>query len=122
ARVAAHRGFSDGTTVVRAACVLAPSDRWAPGLEGLILGRATQLVSAELRAPVDGWDAGPIVASGNRFEQRVSGRAGEREIAAVAHTLGFVGADHEVLVCSIACSSPSPSPARACETVLASSG
>jgi len=106
ARVVLRRGFVVGETggvVVRAACVTAPSDRWAPGLEELVLGRATGLATAGLGVTVERWEVGAIARVGERFEQRVTGRTGEREVAAVQHTLGFVGASHEVLVCSVAC-------------------
>ena len=103
ARVALKRGMAGDGLVLRAACVLAPSDRWAPGLEELVLGRATALATGSLHVSVDRWESGPIRSSGARFEQRVTGRAGDREAALVAHTLGFTGADHEVVLCSIAC-------------------
>lgn len=103
ARVALKRGVQGEGLVLRAACVLAPSDRWAPGLEELVLGRATGLATGSLPVRVDRWESGPIRTSGARFEQRVTGRAGDREAALIAHTLGFTGPEHEVVLCSIAC-------------------
>jgi len=105
ARVVVRRGFASDAMTVRAACVIAPSDRWAPGLEELVLGRATGVAQASVGVPVERWEAGSIVSAGARFEQRVIGRTEGREVAAIAHTLGFVGAEHEVLLCSLACAS-----------------
>lgn len=122
ARVVALRGFADGAVTVRAACVVAPSDRWAPGLEELVLGRATGLAAAGLRVPIERWDAGPIEKRSDRFEQRVSGRVGDREAAGIAHTLAFVGKEHEVLVCSVACAAAPDAPRQACASALAGSG
>ena len=64
---------------------------------------APLLATGSLHVSVDRWESGPIRSSGARFEQRVTGRAGDREAALVAHTLGFTGPDHEVVLCSIAC-------------------
>ena len=92
-----------GLVVVRVGCVVAPSDRWAPGVEELVLGRATGLATGGLGAAVERWEASAITAREGRFEQRIVGRAGGREVAGVAHTLGFVGASHEVVLCSVGC-------------------
>lgn len=113
AKVVLRRGAASAATTVRAACVIAPSDRWAPGIEELVLGRATGLATAGLGATVDRWEAAPIAAAGGRFEQRVTGRAGDREVAVIRHTLGFVGPGHDVLLCSVGCSG------AACGDVLA---
>ncbi len=133
ARVVVKQGLSGDGVAVRVACVVAPSDRWAPGLEDLVLGRATGLATASLGVTVDRWEAGPIRTSGARFEQRVAGRTGDREGAVIAHTLGFVGPDHDVVLCSIGCALRGDAPgagARAgagegvpagCEAVLAAS-
>lgn len=109
ASVALRRGFTspDGV-IVRAACVRGPSDRWAPGVEGLVLGRATGIAREAIDAPLDRWDAGPIQAIGDRFEQRLEGegRAGESGPALAArgrHLLGFVGEARDVVVCSVVC-------------------
>lgn len=104
ARVVLRRGVVSPDATVRAACVVAPSDRWAPGVEELVLGRATGLAIAGLGAAVDRWEPSSIAASGGRFEQRVTGRAGDREVAIIRHTLGFVGPGHDVLLCSVGCS------------------
>jgi hypothetical protein len=145
ARVAVRRGFVGGAAVgggataggaaeggvargdvagsgavVRAACVLAPSDRWAPGLEELLLGRATVLAISGLGAKVERWEPGAIEDRGGRFEQVVVGRASEREAARIAHVLAFVGPEHEALLCSVACADASDAPV--CGDALAASG
>lgn len=101
ARVAVRRGFTGSGVTLRAACVVAPSDRWAPGLEELVLGRATAIATANGGA--SRWEPGPIERKGDRFEQRVTGRAGDREIASVRHVLGFAGEGHDAVLCSIFC-------------------
>lgn len=106
ARVVLRSGAVSPSATVRAACVTAPSDRWAPGIEELVLGRATGLATAGLGAAVDRWEPGPITWADGRFEQRLTGRAGEREVAAIRHTLGFVGPGHDVLLCSVGCAGP----------------
>lgn len=102
ARVVVRRGFASADLTLRAACVIAPSDRWAPGLQELVLGRATAIATAGVSV-ASRWEPGPIQAIDDRFEQRVIGRAGERETAAVQHVLAFVGPEHSVLVCSVIC-------------------
>lgn len=119
ARVTLRRGFRSDEITVRAACVTAPSDRWAPGVEELVLGRATGLAIASLGAPVERWETQPLRTEGGRMEQLVVGRSGDREVAAIAHTLGFVGPDHEVMLCSIGCSVRGDAAGRSpCDEVL----
>lgn len=101
----ASREAASPSMRVQAACVVAPSDRWAPGLEELVLGRATGLATASLSAPVERWEPAAIERSEGRFEQRLAGRRAGVEVAAIRHSLAFVGADHEVLLCSIGCAS-----------------
>ena len=115
AKVTVRVGARSGATTVRAACVTAPSDRWAPGVEELVLGRATGLAIAGLGAAVERWEPSAITSEGGRFEQRVTGRARDREAAIVRHTLGFVGEDHDVLLCSVGCAG------AGCEEVVARS-
>ncbi|MFO0592215.1 MAG: hypothetical protein U0441_32020 [Polyangiaceae bacterium] len=121
ARVTLRRGFSTDAVTVRAACVTAPSDRWAPGLEELVLGRATGLAIAGLGVTVDRWETGPLRTSGARMEQRVAGRTGDREVASIAHTLGFVGDDHDVVLCSIGCAARGDPAIARCDELLAAS-
>jgi hypothetical protein len=114
ARVVLRRGFASEAVVVRAACVTAPSDRWAPGLEELVLGRATGVGTAALGAAVERWEAGAIEQPApGRFAQALVGRAAGREVARMQHTLGFVGEQHEVLLCTVACAERGSDAGRA---------
>ena len=104
ARVVLRRGLASSERVVRAACVTAPSDRWAPGLEELVLGRATGVGVAALGATVERWEPGAIEQPvEGRFVQRLVGRVEGREAARIQHFLGFVGEGHEVLLCTVGC-------------------
>lgn len=103
ARVVLRIGAKSDRAHVRAACVVAPSDRWAPGIEELVLGRATGLATAGLGAAVERWEPQPIAPNAGQFEQRVVGRAADKEVAMIRHALGFAGADHEVVLCSVGC-------------------
>jgi hypothetical protein len=107
ARVVLRKGFEGPTVRVRVACVVAPSDRWAPGIEELVLGRATGLAIAGLGVPVERWDPTPIASAEGGIEQRVIGQKAGREAAVIRHVLHFVGPSHDILLCSIACAAPS---------------
>lgn len=113
ASIALRRGFvGDGEVTLRAACVRGPSDRWAPGVEELVLGRASGLARRAVAADLDRWDAGPIHVNAGLFEQRLEGegRSSGRAVAAVGrHLLGFVGDARDVVVCSVVCAEPGPS-------------
>jgi hypothetical protein len=102
--VVVQRGYVREGEVLRIACVRAPSDRWAPGVEGLVLDRATALAKRTMVA-IDEWSASTITPVEDRFEQTLVGR-GEQKHAAIRHVLGFVGQDHAALLCTTTCSSP----------------
>jgi hypothetical protein len=89
--------------VVRAGCVRGPSDRFAPGIEGVLFERATFLVNkvagvtpAELFVTSTTTDA-PVL------EQRLLGHERNGGELAIKHALTFVGADSDVLLCSVVC-------------------
>lgn len=103
AKVVVRVGAASAAAKVRAVCVTAPSDRWAPGIEELVLGRATGLAIGGLGAAVERWEPSGIVARGGGFEQRITGRAGGRDAALIQHSLGFVGPGHDALLCSVGC-------------------
>jgi hypothetical protein len=113
ARVALRRGFEvEGGLVVRVACVEAPSDRWAPGVEELALGMASGLARGAVAKEVtlDRWDTAPIVKANHRFEQRVEGAGARRDVRVALrgrHLLGFAGEAREAVLCSIVCDEPS---------------
>ena len=106
ARVTALRGWvADGGLRLRAACVRAPSDRWAPGVEDIVLDRATALARGGLDAELERFAGGDILQSGDRFEQRLDG-SGPAVSAVGRHVLGFVGSDRDVFVCTWVCLEP----------------
>lgn len=119
ARVALRRGVEgpDGLRV-RALCAAAPSDRWAPGAEELVLDRATALARSGAPGEVTRWEAAPIrVLAGapGGFEQRFEGIAREGEAALAVrgrHLLGFAGEDREALLCSVLCAEPAAGAAE----------
>ncbi len=112
ARIAMRRGFLDDTgSNVLIACVEAPSDRWAPRMEEVVLGIANGVAHRAMteRFTLERWDAGAILFQDERFEQKLFGRA-QREGSFVKlsgkHVLGFEGANHEVVLCSTICDEP----------------
>jgi hypothetical protein len=113
ARVALRRGFeAEGGLVVRLACVEAPSDRWAPGVEELALGMATHLARTAVAKEValDRWDMAPIVSTNHRFEQRIEGAGQRRDVKVLLrgrHLLGFAGEAREAVLCTVVCDEPS---------------
>lgn len=109
ARIALRRGFLDGAgTNVHVACVEAPSDRWAPGMEEVVFSVANGVAhrAVKERLPIERWEAGSIVSKDQRFEQKAFGKgAADRSSTNVTakHVLGFEGVQHEVVLCSVLC-------------------
>ena len=61
AALALRRGLTaEGGVELLAVCARAPSDRWAPGVEELVLGRATGIARGALQAEVDRFDTSAI--------------------------------------------------------------
>lgn len=123
AAVALRRGVAaHGGVEIVAVCVAAPSDRWAPGVEELVLARAGAIAQGALGGEVDRFDAGAIVASGPRFEQPFDG-AVHRGATPLAfrgrHLLGFTEASQKAVLCSVICTEP-PAAASRCAPVIAS--
>jgi len=97
-----------GTDVrfVRVVCVVAPTDRWAPGLEDTVLGFATWTAHKSLAAEpvrlaagtIDG-DA-PAGGADSHFRQGFASAETGTGVAGF-HELGFVGG--EGLACSLGC-------------------
>jgi hypothetical protein len=128
ARVALRRGFvrQEGEGVsLRAACVIGPSDKWAPGVEELVLDRATSMVRRALETGADAdihrLDVGPIQPEGRLFTQLFHGQARRHEVTVVVegrHALGFVGEARDAVLCTVLCVAPlgqAPARASACE-------
>jgi hypothetical protein len=112
ARISLRRGFlNDGGPNVHVACVEAPSDRWAPGMEDVVFGVANGVAHRSMseRLTLEQWEAGEIVSKDQHFEQKLSGKA-KAEGSAVKllgkHVLGFEGAKREVVLCSVLCDEP----------------
>lgn len=109
ARIAVRRGFQDAAgTNVHVACVEAPSDRWAPGMEEVVFSVANGVAHRALkeRLPIDRWEAGSIVSSDERFEQKAFGKSAAEGSAAkvvARHVLGFEGVRQDVVLCSVLC-------------------
>jgi hypothetical protein len=95
--------------LLRAVCATAPSDRWAPGVEELVLDRASGLLRIAVGGIVDRWDPEALRVVGFRFEQRFegAGRQGDTAIAIRGrHMLAFTGSDHAAVLCSVVCTAP----------------
>lgn len=110
ARITAQGAWTGaGDVQLRGACIRAPSDRWAPGVEDLVLARATDLARGQLGLEVEAWFGGPIERDGPRFTQRLEGsgrRAGAPFAALGKHVLGFVGDRRDATACSVVCVEP----------------
>jgi hypothetical protein len=119
--VAARGGWtSPAGALVRAACVRAPSDRWAPGIEELVLARASDIARGASGATLAGWTAAAPSRQGLAWSQRLEGageRGGAPVLATGRHLLAFRGPDHEALLCSVVCTEPR---AAACAAVAES--
>lgn len=106
-----RRGFQgEGGVRLRAICAQAPSDRWAPGVEELVLGRVNAITAGALGGSVERFEAFAIEKVGARFEQRFEGDAqlpaGARVAARGRHVLGFAGEAKGVVLCTVVCVEP----------------
>jgi hypothetical protein len=123
ARVAAREGWTRGPLTLRAVCATAPASGWAPGVEEIIMGRASQIARGALGVTVTSLDAGEIDHTQQVFVQPFSGAA-ERGADALSltgrHYLGFAGEPRAAIVCSIACTEPAG--AHACAPLIERSG
>ncbi|WP_437483489.1 hypothetical protein WME75_42910 [Sorangium sp. So ce1014] len=106
AKVTLRRGVDADGLSLRAVCATAPSRQWVTGLEELVLDRASGLVRGGLGVAIERWEAGPIRAHSQRFEQpfEAAGTAGERAVAIRGwHVLGFAGSERDAALCSVVC-------------------
>jgi hypothetical protein len=106
ATVPVRVGFRAGGVTLRAVCATAPSKGWAPGLEDLVLARATQIARSALGGEVTRFEARDAVVAGDRFEQRFDAtvkRGGEAATARGRHVLGFAGEARDGVLCTVAC-------------------
>ena len=124
ARVSLRSGYFDAVgTSVHLACVEAPSDRWAPGMEEIVFSMANGLGHRAMsgRMAIESWDAGSIVSKDERFDQQLSGKA-KREQTTVKllgrHVLGFEGAKKDVVLCSVICDGNEGREQDTCSTIV----
>jgi len=100
----------------------APADGWAPGVEEILLARATQLAREALPGDPSPLAAGDIAAVGPGFEQRFEGTLRrETEVLAVRgrHWLGFAGDPREAIVCTAICTEPQAGAPGSCAGLVA---
>jgi hypothetical protein len=120
ARIAARLGYRSGPLALRVVCVAAPANGWAPGVEEIVLARATQLARGALGGEVMRFIPGERATVGAGFEQRFEGavRHGNETLAVRGrHWLGFAGEPRDAIVCTVDCTEPEP--AGACEALIA---
>lgn len=121
AKVTLLRGVEADGLSLRAVCVTAPSRQWVTGLEELVLDRASGLMRGGLGVAIERWEAGPIHAQSQRFEQAFegAGRAGARAVVIRGqHVLGFAGSEHDAALCSLACLEPAQGTGARCSALL----
>lgn len=109
ASVPVRAGFRAGGVTLRAVCATAPSSGWAPGVEELVLGRATQIARGALGGEVTRFEARDPAAVGARIEQRFEAavqRGGETAAARGRHLLGFAGEARDGILCTVVCTEP----------------
>ena len=106
ASVPVRVGYRGGGVTLRAVCATAPSKGWAPGLEDLVLGRASQIARSALGGELTRFEARDAVVVGARFEQRFDAAVKRGDQLAAArgkHVLGFAGEARDGVVCTVVC-------------------
>jgi hypothetical protein len=109
ASVPVRAGFRGATEALRVVCATAPSRGWAPGVEAIVMARASQIARGALGGEVTRFDAKDTAAVATRFVQRFSARVkrgGEALAAEGRHVLGFAGEARQAVVCSVVCAAP----------------
>ena len=109
ASLAGAHGSEAPPTTVRVACVRAPSDRWAPGIEDLVLARATAIAQRAAAVESARWEPSAIRTIGPRFEQTISGQAardGAPVSISLRHVLAFAGERRDAALCTLLCVEP----------------
>lgn len=99
-------GFRDAAVTLRVVCATAPSRGWAPGVEQIVMARASQIARGALGGEVTRFEATDTKAVATRFEQRfqASVKRGDEALAAEGrHALGFAGEARQAVVCSVVC-------------------
>jgi hypothetical protein len=123
ARIAARIGYRSGSLALRVVCASAPADGWAPGVEEIVLARATQLAREALGGEVTRFTAAEGTAAGPGFNQRFEGavRRGDEALEVRGrHWLGFASDSRDAILCTVACTEPGDlGAARSCEALIA---
>jgi hypothetical protein len=112
--VALRRGFrgalregggEEGSIFV--GCVRGPSDKWAPGVEELVLARATAITRAAMGVDLERLEGRPIRLGKLLIDQHLSGEGARPPVRVeVRHLLGFAGEARDGVLCSVACVEP----------------
>ncbi len=109
AKLALQRAWAlpDGGSL-EVACVRAAAHLWVSGLEGGVLAGASPMVRD--RASLSVLEPQAIKLVAGHWQQSFEASATEPSPlqASGRHVLGFVGADRDVLLCSLVCSGPPP--------------
>lgn len=109
ATVPVRAGFRGPSASVRVVCAMAPSRGWAPGVEQIVMGRASQIARGAIGGEIARFDATDTAPVGLRFEQRFEAdvaRGTEHARAIGKHVLGFAGEAKDAIVCSVVCVEP----------------
>lgn len=109
ASVPVRAGFRGSAATLRVVCATAPSRGWAPGVEGIVMARASQIARGALGGEVTRFEATDTAAAATRFEQRFHAgvKRGDEALAAEGrHVLGFAGESRQAVVCSVVCAEP----------------
>jgi hypothetical protein len=121
ASVPVRTGYRSGGIELYAFCATAPSSGWAPGVEELVLGRATGIARVALRGEVERLEVGDATPAGKAaFEQRFQGsvkRGGDALRVEGKHLLGFAGASRDGVLCTAVCIEPAAE--KACAGIVA---
>jgi hypothetical protein len=123
ASVPLRAGYRTGAITLRVACATAPSTGWAPGVEDLVLGRASQIARGALGGNVERFEPGDVLPAGRRFDQRFEatvrpGGQGERLAARGRHVLGFVGGERHGVLCTFTCTEPAAPGSGDCDALV----
>lgn len=110
ARVVAWLDFRNDTSHTLAGCVVAPSTRFASGIEDVLFERATSLALSSLGATPRELSVTAHRTNERSFEQIRSGKS-DRGSLVVHHLITFDGEESELVLCSLACEGQSCSTA-----------
>jgi hypothetical protein len=106
ARVVLRLGERTGAARMRAACVIAPADRWAPGVEELILARAAQMARGVFPGSITELHRLGPARVGQGFEEGVDGTGAigaQKARVRGKVRLAFVEEGRRAVVCGALC-------------------